>query len=114
MRKAIERRLAAVERRLSRGRADLEVIVIRGGLHDGDPTFSTIGDVQMDRAPDESLAAFEARVVAEATAIGQEIVTMGGLPDNIGEQTSRASLTVTEDEDLPPLVLEVRRPGSDT
>jgi hypothetical protein len=81
LRNEIERRLAAAERRLTPGRGTLEVIVIRGGIHGGDPTFPNVGESQLDRAPDETFAAFQKRVVAAAMMIGQEMVIVGGLPD---------------------------------
>ena len=81
MSKEIERRLAAAERRLKRGRTELEVIVIRGGLDGGDPTFFNAAGARSERASDESFAAFKARVVAEAVAAGQKFVIIGGLPD---------------------------------
>jgi hypothetical protein len=58
----------------------MHVIVVRGGLHDGDPTLATVGGTEIERGFDETFAAFEARVTAAAEAAGAEFVVIGGLP----------------------------------
>jgi hypothetical protein len=78
MTKAIERRLAAAERRLMPRRAAPQVIIICGGFQDGHPTFATVGSVRWERAPAESFADFKARAVAAAA--GERFVVIGGLP----------------------------------
>jgi hypothetical protein len=80
MTKALESRLAALERRLMPPRAAPEVIIIRQVLCDGDPTFATVGGLRWERAPAESVTEFEARVIAAAAATGERRVIIGGLP----------------------------------
>jgi hypothetical protein len=79
----LERRVAAIERRMV---AHLEImeIAVRGGLpgSDDDPRFATVGGIRWERAPAETLAAFRARAVAAATAAGERHIIIGGLPDN--------------------------------
>jgi hypothetical protein len=80
MSKAIERRLAAAERRLTPVRAELEIIRVLGGFDGGSPTVASVADVQLVRGTTESYAAFSARVEAAATASGETIVVIAGLP----------------------------------
>jgi hypothetical protein len=81
MNKAIERRLAAAERRLKPPAP--QVFEIRGGFTtcdpSGDPTFATVGSAHLDRAPDESFANFKARAIAAAAAARERFVIIGGL-----------------------------------
>ena len=75
----LERRVAAIERRMV---AHLEImeIAVRGGLpgSDDDPTFATAGGIRWERAPAETLAAFRERAVAAATAAGERYIVIGG------------------------------------
>jgi hypothetical protein len=80
MNRTIERRLAALERRLMPPPAAPQVIIIRRVIDDGDPTFATVGGVRWERAPAESVTEFEARVIAAAAATGERRVIIGGLP----------------------------------
>lgn len=82
MNRAIERRLAAAERRLNPLVPPIKEIMILGGLPGShDPTFATAGDLRWERAPAELFPAFRARAVAAATAAGEPFVVMGGLPE---------------------------------
>lgn len=83
MKRAIERRLAALERRLMPPRAAPQVIIISGGPCRGDPTFATAGGLQWERAPAESFADFQTRATAAATAAGERFVIIGGLPPRV-------------------------------
>lgn len=83
MMRALERRLATVEQRLTPPRADPQVIRIRGGLHGGDPMHATAGGMCWECAPGESFADFKARVVAAAIAAGERFIVVRGLsPDD--------------------------------
>jgi hypothetical protein len=81
MKKQIEHRLTAIERRLMPSPAGPEIIEIRGGFHGGDPTFAIAGALRWERAPAESFAAFRARAVAAAAASDEPFVVFGGLSD---------------------------------
>ena len=74
-------RIAALERRLAPANAIPLLIRITGGLPDADPAHTTVGGQQLEREADETLRTFEARVLATARAVGQQIVVIGGLPD---------------------------------
>jgi hypothetical protein len=74
-------RIAALERRLAPTNAIPLLIRITGGLSDADPVHTTAGYHELEREPDETLRTFEARVLAAARAVGQQIVVIGGLPD---------------------------------
>lgn len=78
--KSIARRLAAIERCLAPPSAAPQVIIISGGPHGGEPTHASAGDMTWERAPGESFADFQARAVAGATAAGERLVVIGGLP----------------------------------
>ena len=78
MTRALERRLAAVERRLAPSSVEPMVIVVSGGLQSGDPTHATVGGVELVCGPSESFADFRARVVAAAKAAGERHVVIGG------------------------------------
>jgi hypothetical protein len=80
MTRALERRLTIVEQRLTPPRADPQVILIRGGLHGGDPMHATAGSRCWECAPGESFADFKARAVAAAMAAGERFVVVRGLP----------------------------------
>jgi hypothetical protein len=75
------RRLAAVETRLRPPSPHPQAIILRGGLHNGDPTFATSGGLRWERAAAEHFAEFCARAKAEAAAEGSAFVVFGGLPD---------------------------------
>jgi hypothetical protein len=55
------------------------VVVVLGGLDDGEPVFATAGDLRWERAPGELFAHFRARAVAAAAAAGECYVVVGGL-----------------------------------
>ena len=61
--------------------SDPDVIVIRGGLHGGDPTHAAAGAHVWERGEGEAFTAFQARAVAAAADAGEAFVTLGGLPD---------------------------------
>ncbi len=75
------RRIAALERRLAPANPEPTLIRITGGLPDSEPMGATVGGQQLEREADETLRAFEARVLATARAVGQQFVIVGGLPD---------------------------------
>jgi hypothetical protein len=77
----LESRIAALERRQQQQHGEVKVVVIRGGLHDGDPNYGKVGELRFQRADDESFPAFQARVVAAAAAAGERLVVIGGLPE---------------------------------
>jgi hypothetical protein len=79
MSSAFERRLAAIERRVMPSRGKPLVIIVRGGLEGGDPTFAGADQ----RAPGESFSSFRERVVARAAAEGWPLVVIGGLPIDV-------------------------------
>jgi hypothetical protein len=89
--RAIERRLIAVERRLNPPVPRFQEIVILGGLpgSDNDPTLATVGEMQWERAPAESFAAFRARTGAAAEAAGLAFIIFGGLPHGIAHRWNR-------------------------
>ncbi|MGA9015842.1 MAG: hypothetical protein WB509_25390 [Acetobacteraceae bacterium] len=72
-------RIAALERRPAPGNAMPTLIRITGGLP-ADPMRTTVGDQELEREADETLRAFEARVLAAARAVGQRMVVIGGPP----------------------------------
>jgi hypothetical protein len=72
-------RLVALEKQTAPTEPTL--IIIRGGLNDGDPTHGRVGETQLDRKPGEGFEAFKARVLAEAKASGVEIAVIGGLQE---------------------------------
>jgi hypothetical protein len=74
-------RIAALERRLAPASLMPTLIRITGGLPDADPACAEVGGQKLDRKTDETLRAFEARVLAAAKAVGQKVVIIGGLPD---------------------------------
>jgi hypothetical protein len=79
MSRAIERRLAAAERRLTQTQVGLRVIAISGGLP-GPIRYAQGGGRIWKRANDETFEAFEARVTADAKAAHLKQVVIGGLP----------------------------------
>jgi hypothetical protein len=81
--RAIERRLAAAERRLNPPVPRIEEVVILGGLpgSDDDPTFAAAGGMRWERAPAESFAEFRARTRAAAEAAGVAFILFGGRTD---------------------------------
>jgi hypothetical protein len=54
--------------------------IFAGGLHCGDPTHATAGDLRWDCAPGELFADFKARAVAAAKAAGERFIIVGALP----------------------------------
>jgi hypothetical protein len=79
--RSLQRRLVAVERQLTPPHAKPQVIEVREGLNDGDPTFAKAGGLRWERAPSEPFAAFRSRVVADATAAAEPFIILGGLPE---------------------------------
>ena len=79
---SIRSRIAALER-AARGTVTASVVIIQGGMSDGDPTFAVAGGggPQWQRGGEESFNAFTARVLASATADGTASVVLGGLPN---------------------------------
>jgi hypothetical protein len=73
----LESRLAVLERRQHHGGP--MVVVIRGGLTDGDPSHAQAGELRLESADGESFQSFGARAVAEATAASKPFVVIGGL-----------------------------------
>ena len=73
----LEGRVAALERQRHNGGP--LVIVIRGGLIPGDPTYAKAGELRFERTQGESFSDFEARAVAGATAASKPFVVIGGL-----------------------------------
>jgi hypothetical protein len=55
------------------------VVVVRGGLKGGDPTFAG----PFRRPHEESFSDFKERVVARAAAAGKTLLVIGGLPIDI-------------------------------
>ena len=76
----LESRIAALERRQQQ-HGEVKVVVIRGGLQDGDPTYGKAGELRFQRADDETFPTFQARTVAAAAAAGERLVVIGGLPE---------------------------------
>ncbi len=72
------RRIAALERRLAPANPEPTLIRITGGLPDSEPMGATVGGQEFEREVDETLRAFEARVLDAAKAAGQQIVVVGG------------------------------------
>jgi len=75
----LQRRLAAIEKRLAPHHGEAQVIEVRGGLHD-DPHFASAGELRWQRVPNESYASFRSRVVGEARAAVEPFIVIGGLP----------------------------------
>jgi hypothetical protein len=73
----LEGRVAALERQQHSGAP--QVIIIRGGMIGGDPTYAEAGELRFERPNGESFQTFEARAVAEAKAAGERFVVIGGL-----------------------------------
>jgi hypothetical protein len=76
----LESRLTALVWRQQQ-HGEVKVVVIRGGLHDGDPTYGNAGELRFQRADDETFPAFQARTAAAAAAGGERLVIIGGLPE---------------------------------
>jgi hypothetical protein len=87
----MERRVAALERRIAGARGRV-LIIISGGLPspdgDPDPKFATAGDAtRWECGPAETFAEFRARVRTAAAATARHIV-FGGLPEEPMETDS--------------------------
>jgi hypothetical protein len=78
-----DRRLAVVEQRLKPPSAHRLVVIVRGGLHNGDPTFATAGAMTWERLSGEMFAEFRARVIGDPVGAGQHFVIIGGLPREV-------------------------------
>jgi hypothetical protein len=76
--KRLESRIAALARRQQQ-HGEVKVVVIRGGLHGGDPTYGKAGELRFQRADDETFPAFQARTAAAAATAGERLVIIGGL-----------------------------------
>jgi hypothetical protein len=76
----LERRVAAIERRMV---AHLEImeILVRGGLVPGVALIASFSGREWEVAPDESFEAFRARAKAAAEAEGVRFIIFGGLPN---------------------------------
>ena len=59
---------------------DFQTIVISGGLTAGVADIATVGEVQIERLPDETVEAFEQRAHDLAIAAGASTLVLGGLP----------------------------------
>jgi hypothetical protein len=59
----------------------MQVVTILGGLDDDLPQIACAGGRRWEREPEETLAAFTARAQVEASAAGERILILGGLPD---------------------------------
>jgi hypothetical protein len=83
MSRAIERRVAAAERRFSPRPSPIRQIVISGGLSKGIAPIASVGSsqFQMRAEPDETFGTFRARVLALARTERATLVIFGGLPD---------------------------------
>ena len=79
MTSALERRLAAVERRVMPSSRKPLVIIFRGGIESGDQARAVVGGQQLERERDETFEAFQARAAAAAVRAGEPYVLMGGL-----------------------------------
>ena len=75
----LERRVAAIERRMV---AHLEImeILISGGLVPGVAPIASSSDRHLEAAPDESFEGFRARAKAAAEAERAPFIIFGGLP----------------------------------
>ena len=100
MNRAIERRLSSAERRVAETEFALNVIVVHGGLQSGDPIHAVVGAQYLERQPTESYVAFEARVIAIATAARVSFVVIGGLPPTL-QVRNVLRLTEQIDANLP-------------
>lgn len=77
--KAIERRIAAVERHVKHGA--LQAIIVTGGLPGpAEPMYATAGERTWQRGEGEPFAVFRQRVQAGAIADDVETIVLGGLP----------------------------------
>ncbi|MDO8399005.1 MAG: hypothetical protein Q7T45_14405 [Bradyrhizobium sp.] len=102
MKKATERRLAAAERLLLSEKGSLQVIIIHGGFS-GPPRLADVGGRILERAGDETLDAFEKRVINDAKAANLKSVVIGGLPPNGVELgTSDEFLSRFQFSEVPP------------
>jgi hypothetical protein len=81
MNRVIERRLVKLERRLAPPSDDVTVFIIKGGICSDGGTTADAGRLNWTQGLDESLAAFKARVIADATSAGQRHIIIGGLPE---------------------------------
>ena len=78
MSRAIERRLAAAERRLNPPVPRIRELNLGGDPGSDGPTLAAAGGMQWERAPAESFAAFRARTRAAAEAAGVASIVFGG------------------------------------
>jgi hypothetical protein len=80
--KSTERRLAAVEQRLTLQTPTLHEIIIYNGLVEGiAPQARIVGGQTIQAEPGESFEDFRQRVRVVATADGAKCIVFGGLPD---------------------------------
>jgi hypothetical protein len=79
MSSALERRLAAVERRVMPSSRKPRVIIFRGGIESGDPACAVVGGQRLERERDETFEAFQSRAVAAAARAGEPYVLIGAL-----------------------------------
>jgi hypothetical protein len=83
-RKDLERRIAALERRLNAeqpsGTSPLRVVIVHGMLPPGEPLWGVAGTHEWLRDPGEDLDAFTDRAAAAAIELREPFLVLGGLP----------------------------------
>jgi hypothetical protein len=82
MRREMNRRLAAIERRLKPPARPILEITISGGLAPGIAPIASFGDHEWEAAPGETFEAFRARASAAAQAEGLTHIVFGGFPES--------------------------------
>jgi hypothetical protein len=75
---SLESRISALEKARRAG-GEINIVIIRGGLHGGDPTFGKIGIMHFERGADEAFPTFVERARAAAVLAGERRVILGGL-----------------------------------
>ncbi len=80
MSKAIERRLAVLERRTTLQGLGVQEIIVRGGLTSGIDPIARFGSHEWEAAPDETFETFRGRAKAAAETEGATHVVFGGMP----------------------------------
>jgi hypothetical protein len=75
---SLESRISALEKARRVG-GEVNIVIIRGGLHGGDPTFGKVGEMHLERSEDEAFPTFVERARAAAVLAGERLVVFGGL-----------------------------------